>query len=510
MLKIDKVFSILKENLRLQNLLFLIFCLKKNKLKKVNSKNFVMVEFNYFSGCMISYFYFMNSFYKINKVNFYLFNINLKQKISHFFFYFLFFLIGVRKNVNFYKIKKLSHLNDYKKFKNKKDVLNYTKYNFNIGIDIYEGFLRTFNKPTVDIKDKKFKIFFLDYLAYFEDMFKFVKLNKSNLKAIIVFQTLYKTNMLCKIAYSFKIPVYLPDIEKLHKNEKPFDEVAKFSFYKKRSSKIKDMDKKINSVIKTYKKRVAGIQPAELAYSTALLTNKQKKYQDIFEKNKKIKVLICTHCFYDNPHPYEKSAFPDYYEWLRFLCEISKKTNYSWRIKVHNDCLPGTIETIQEIVKVTRSNILILPQDITHSEIIKSKVTHVLTCHGTVGFEYPYFKVPVINFNYNPRISFNFNLHANNNIKNYKNIIFNLHKHINYNIKIRDIFISYFMHYHQNCSNLFINNFYKTQSIANIKSNDVFFREFLKQLNYEKEKNIEYQLNKFIVDNINYLAWNND
>ena len=77
----------------------------------------------------------------------------------------------------------------------------------------------------------------------------------------------------------------------------------------------------------------------------------KKKYKNIFDMSKDIKVLICSHCFFDNPHPYEKSSFPDYYEWLKFLCELSKKTNYSWRIKVHNDCLPGTIETIQEIIK---------------------------------------------------------------------------------------------------------------------------------------------------------------
>ena len=69
-----------------------------------------------------------------------------------------------------------------------------------------------------------------------------------------------------------------------------------------------------------------------------------------------------------------------------------------------------------------------MPRDITHSEILNSNVTHVLTCHGTVGFEYPYFNIPVINFNYNPRISFNFNFHSNNNIQNYENLLIKLKK----------------------------------------------------------------------------------
>ena len=503
----NKIYSIIKRNLKIHNFIFLFFCLKRNKIKKVENNNIVLVEFNQFSGCMISYFYFMNAFFKSEKVNFYLLDINLKKKINDFFFYLFFYFIGVRKELNFNKIKKLNHLDDYNKFKNKIDVINYTKNNVNIGIDIYEGFLRTYNQPTIDLKDIRFKNFFLEYLAYFEDMLVYVETNKNNLKALIIFQSLYKNNMLCKLAYKYKIPVYLPDLEKFHKNEKAYNEVEKFKNYKVQSMTINDLDKKIENVKKMYIERSKGIQPAELSYSTALLNDAQQKYEHVFQTNKNIRVLVCSHCFYDNPHPYEKSSFPDYYEWLKFICKLSNKTNYSWRIKVHNDCLPGTIETIERIIKDNKSDIKLLPKDITHTEIIKSKVTHVLTCHGTVGFEYSYFNVPVINFNYNPRISFNYNLHAYNNIKKYEDILLNLENSKYQKIDLNELYTSYFMHYYHNASELFVDNYYETLTKSTNNKKDYFFRDFLSQWNIKKENNINIQIEKFIKSKQSYFCW---
>ena len=196
----------------------------------------------------------MNVFYQNNKVNFYLLDINFKKKINDFFFYLFFYFIGVRKEINFKKIQKVDHLNDFEEIKTKEEIINYCRYEINIGKDIYEGYLRTFNKPTVNLDDLKFKLFFLEYLGYFEDMYQYVNKNKHNLKALIIFQSLYKNNMLCKLAYKFKIPVYLPDLEKFHKNEKEFNEVEKFKFYKEESLKLNNIDTQITKIKKNLRR----------------------------------------------------------------------------------------------------------------------------------------------------------------------------------------------------------------------------------------------------------------
>ena len=60
-----------------------------------------------------------------------------------------------------------------------------------------------------------------------------------------------------------------------------------------------------------------------------------KKMKNEIIENQKIKVLITTHCFYDVPHALGELLFPDFYEWLKYLAQISNKTNY--------DCNPTYI-----------------------------------------------------------------------------------------------------------------------------------------------------------------------
>ena len=60
-------------------------------------------------------------------------------------------------------------------------------------------------------------------------------------------------------------------------------------------------------------------------------------------------------------------------------------------------------------------NIKILPNNYSHKQIISEKVDFVLTQHGSVGFEYPLFKIPVINSSYNnPQVGYKFNLNPKN------------------------------------------------------------------------------------------------
>ena len=51
--------------------------------------------------------------------------------------------------------------------------------------------------------------------------------------------------------------------------------------------------------------------------------------------------------------------FPDMYEWLNFLCKLSKKTNFTWFIKTH----PKMKEKYKSYQKYTRRVILNLVKD---------------------------------------------------------------------------------------------------------------------------------------------------
>ena len=64
---------------------------------------------------------------------------------------------------------------------------------------------------------------------------------------------------------------------------------------------------------------------------------KKLKEKNIFKKvsPKKIKIFVAVHQLNDAVHAYGNCIFPDFYEWLNCLGEISEKENFDWILKIH-------------------------------------------------------------------------------------------------------------------------------------------------------------------------------
>jgi hypothetical protein len=133
---------------------------------------------------------------------------------------------------------------------------------------------------------------------------------------------------------------------------------------------------------------------------------------------------VATHCFFDNPHAYGWMLFPDFYEWLCFLGEISKVTDYEWYLKPHPDYLPGTLETLTTIVELYPKFRLIDPATTFH-QLKEEGISVALTCYGSIGHELPLLSYKVINAAYNPHIAYKFNWHPET-VEQYRNILLNL------------------------------------------------------------------------------------
>ena len=90
-----------------------------------------------------------------------------------------------------------------------------------------------------------------------------------------------------------------------------------------------------------------------MPYQEKSAFHNQKINKSILSNNNKknINILILTHCFFDNPHSLGKMNYEDFYEWLNFLKQISKKTQHEWYIKPHRDYLPGTLEAIKKLLR---------------------------------------------------------------------------------------------------------------------------------------------------------------
>lgn len=390
----------------------------------------------------------------------------------------------------------------------KKDVFQLKILDIWVGIDIYETYLRRYFKQTIILNDPRLHDMIkegIGLVIFWRDYFI-----KHKVKAVIISHDCYlHYNVVAKVAYGKKIPVYLPNIRGIYYADKPFSPYNHFPKYRKMFSLLPKNEKikAINWAKGQLNKRLRGEIGIDMEYSTKSAFHKNKSAKSVLRANNKIKILICSHCFYDNPHGYGGMFFLDFYEWLNFLGKISRKTNYDWYLKIHPDPLPGNQEIIINIM-TKYPHITLISHQTSHWQIASEGIDFVFTIYGSVGHEYPLFGVQVINSGYNPRVAYDFNWHAKS-LKEYKYLIYNLGK-LKKKIILNDIYEFYYMHHNYDfADDLILKSYRKCMESLSVKKRNGpdIYGYFLNELTNKKHQNIIHKMNIFIESGKhNYLS----
>ena len=103
-------------------------------------------------------------------------------------------------------------------------------------------------------------------------------------------------------------------------DEAPYDKFQ--SEFNKFSETDKDKFRNIGKEI--INKRLSGDYDDNLPYIKISQYNKNINSIIKFDSNKE-KVFLLSHCFFDNPHKYIWMLFPDFYEQINYLLNLSKK-----------------------------------------------------------------------------------------------------------------------------------------------------------------------------------------
>ena len=471
---------------KIQNLIWYKNFINNNKKlfpldydKKKNKKSEILVEFNAFQNSHVPLSYLsnvlaknynsqINSFYNYSLISSPLKNTFLNEikwiigntfSLKNFGVYRSFGVKKIFKPETFLKFdqKKLKKKTDsiYKKLKYKEDVLKIKINNILIGDLIYDTYLKKFIEPTIKIQDKKFYNLLKDFISLFEFWNLYFK--KKNIKAVVGVHTPYSYGLILRMAINKNIPAYATSSRFIYSLSKKMPYMhGHFKIFKKTFSKFNYSLKKkaFNLAKKKLELRFKGIGGAKVdLISSEKSSFRSKKFQRQIIPSKKIKILITPHDFFDAAHIYGSTLFVDFYEWLKFLGKLSEVTDYDWYIKnrpnfngKYKIYQPHTNIIIKEIINEF-PKLKLLPNDYSHHQIIKEKIDFVLTCYGSVGVEYPYFGIPVINASKNnPHINYNFNFHPKT--KNeYKNYLTNLSKIKKKKLSFskKDIYEYYFM-----------------------------------------------------------------
>jgi hypothetical protein len=517
----------------------LLFC--KGKIDNYNNKKKILIEFNAFHNAHVPLSYLSNILAKIYKseINaFYNYSIirtplknsllnEVRWKIGNFFSiknFGIYRSFGV-KNIfkpsisSQNKIKSKLYLKKiYSKLKKKEDISKIRFDNILVGDLIYDTYLKFYTEPTVEIKDKRFYNLLRDFLSLY--FFWKAYLKKNKVTAVIGVHTPYSYGLILRMAINKNIPAYATSSRFIYSLSKKMPYMhGHFKIFKKTFNKFNYSLKKkaFNLAKKKLELRFKGIGGAKVdLISNEKSSFRSKKFQRKIISSKKIKILIAPHDFFDAAHIYGSTLFVDFYEWLRFLGKLSETTEYDWYIKNRPNFngkfklyQPHTNNIIKDIIKEF-PKLKLLPNDYSHHQIIKEKIDFVLTCYGSVGVEYPYFGVPVINASKNnPHINYNFNLHPKS-INDYKILIESLKKLKNKNYKFskNEIYEYYFMR------NIYTDKSWLIENLSEMINyvggydgmwSNKFYEYWISKLNNKRHNEIIKTIENFLQSKESYL-----
>ena len=384
-----------------------------------------------------------------NKIRKFIFNLKFFFLYSYNYIYKSF---GVEKNIIPQSINKKKLSEKFNVVKNKlitkSDIYDINLENVNVGDLIYDGFLRKYDLPTIEINSKIFESYLKNFIDLFYFWYNFF--DKNEISSVIVSHTVYEFGIVLRLAIDRNIKAYSAGSFFIFSHDKKNNSIFDMPYFSQEFLKLDDVAQK-NSILegkkfidrkfsgeKTIENKVTAL-PAE---SPLLSKNFKGRILNI---SKKKKILIAAHHFSDAPNAFGRNIFNDFYDWIDFLGKKSIKSENEWYIKFHPLEFDSNKSTINFFLK-KYPTLKLIDKNITHSQLINEGINLILTIYGTIGLEYAYFKIPVINAGKtNPHCSYNFNYHAKN-IDDYNYAIDNFEQ-IKLNYKKNFLYEYFYMRY---------------------------------------------------------------
>ena len=393
------------------------------------------------------------------------------------------------------------------KLKTKKNLEDLIVDGIYIGDLVYDSYLMKYRVPTVDLSDSNLKAAIEDAITYLLFWRNYIDLH--SVKGILVSHCVYYENAIpLRICIDRGIPAYQVNVVGCYLMDKrhlfAYDENRYYpEAFRQLPKEMQIAGKKLAK--ERLDLRFQGAVSVDMNYSTKSAYG-QIKSQRILRESPNVKVLIATHCFFDSPHSYGNNLFPDFYDWMEFLGNISEKTNYDWYIKTHPDVLPENDPIIQKFLD-RFPKLALLPRDSSHIQLIQEGINVVLTTYGTIGGEYPALGIPVVNASLvNPHVAYDFNLHPAT-LEEYEKVLMNL-REIPLKIDREKVYEHYFMRHIHTAENWLYPNY--KQFIADIggydfQSTPTAYEYFLARLTPNLHERILLTVDRFIDSGEFYL-----
>jgi hypothetical protein len=381
----------------------------------------------------------------------------------------------------------------------KQDVFDLEVLGVRVGVDIYETYLARYREPTVRLDDPRLREMVqegIGLVIFWKDF-----LSTHRVSAVVPSHDCYlHCNVLCRIAYQAKVPVYLVYINRMTYAQRAYSVSAHFADYPEMFNRLSPEERRrgIEWARERLRRRFSGELNVDMPYAIGSAFRSSSTETRIVRDSAKLKVLVCAPCFTDNPHGCGGFPFVDFYEWLRFLAKIAERTDYDWYVKTHPVPFPVTLDTIATLCREF-PRITVVPPETSHHQLAREGIDFVLTTYGTVGHEYPALGVPVINAGYNPRIAYRFNWTPKS-IEEYEWYLLNLER-LPKQIDLDDLYAFYYLHHEYTVADDLVLKSYRQASrdlTAAQRIGTGIFRYFLEQFTEAQHRETIEKMDAFI------------
>lgn len=312
-----------------------------------------------------------------------------------------------------------------------------------VGPDLLETYLREYNEPYLKVGDPRLReliAWALIAISFWKTYFK-----ENNVRALFLSHGIYRYGVMTQIALAMNVSCYHMTVRglfRLHPGSKLG--LMDFKSFPKLFSELDPETQ--NQGIEWAKGRLSRRFSAEVGvdmpYSSKSAYTGFDPSKRVLRDSKKHKVVIATHCFFDNPHFYGGMLFPDFAEWVEFVGDCAHQTDFDWYLKTHPDYLEGTQAAVSEILS-RYPKIVQIPASTSWHQLAAEGVKTVLTVYGSVGHELPLLGINVVTAGDNPHDAYTFNKHCKS-LEEFRNVLLNLDT-LKIEVVPRDVYEFYYL-----------------------------------------------------------------
>lgn len=276
-----------------------------------------------------------------------------------------------------------------------------------IGDIFYDWHLRLRTLETVDFKSKVFEKDFLYFISNFYWWCDYMQSKK--IDSIFVSHSCSDLALPARVGLKFGAKVYYGSYGRMYRltSDRIFSDLEFIDY-----NPDKDVQFGYKVDLNRSRKELENARAGKITISahslgsgyTGIISRK------LIQDPKAVNVLIACHCFSDPPHSYGDTLFPDINDWLEYIGEFSKKSNYVFYAKPH----PGFWNSDKIHFNSFLSKfpgIIGVPPGYSNLELFRQGIKTVLTVNGTIAFEAAYEGVLVLEASpISPHMNYNFSL----------------------------------------------------------------------------------------------------